>query len=168
MHPQFAPLFQPLRLNNGVLLKNRLAVAPMTHWASRPDGSISDAERLFLSGRAQNFGLFVTAATLVSPEGKAFAGEPYAFDDSHSDSLRQRRCPCRRAEPNRRLCRCLTRFTAIRQRHRFLTFIGGIFQRHTVYHSLDHRFICRIKCGDRGVAEGKGITNEVYRLDIVN
>lgn len=90
MHPQFAPLFQPLRLNNGVLLKNRLAVAPMTHWASRPDGSISDAERLFLSGRAQDFGLFVTAATLVSPEGKAFAGEPYAFDDSHSDSLRQR------------------------------------------------------------------------------
>lgn len=89
MNNQYQALFQPYTLNNGVTIKNRLVVAPMTHYASHENGSISAQERRFLAHRATDFGLFITAATLVSPEGKAFVGQPYAFDDSHLESLRE-------------------------------------------------------------------------------
>lgn len=81
------PIFEPYTLNNGVTLDNRLAVAPMTHWASDADGHITDVERRYLQGRAEGFGLFITAATLVAPEGKAFAGEPEAIDAGDVESL---------------------------------------------------------------------------------
>lgn len=81
------PLFSPFTLNNGISIRNRLVVAPMTHYASNADGTLSDEERAFLSGRADDFGLFITAATLVHPSGQAFVGQPYAYDDSHLSSL---------------------------------------------------------------------------------
>jgi len=83
------PIFEPYTLNNGVTVANRLVVAPMTHWASDADGHITDTERAFLNGRAEGFGLFVTAATLVSPEGKAFAGEPEAIGAEDLASLKE-------------------------------------------------------------------------------
>ena len=82
-------LFQTYTFNNGVEVKNRLVVAPMTHWASDEEGHITDVERSFLKDRAQNFGMFITAATLVSPEGKAFAGEPFAVDSNDLPSLKE-------------------------------------------------------------------------------
>lgn len=82
------PVFESYTFNNGVTVANRLVVAPMTHWASDADGHITDTERSFLQGRAEGFGLFVTAATLVSAEGKAFAGEPEAIDEGDLESLR--------------------------------------------------------------------------------
>ena len=84
----FSPLFQPYVFNNGVEVKNRLVVAPMTHYGSNEDGSIGEAERRFLQGRATGFGLFITASTLVSPEGKTFEPQPCAFDDAHMGSLK--------------------------------------------------------------------------------
>lgn len=81
------PLFTPFTLNNGVEIKNRLVVTPMTHYASNPDGTLSDEERAFLTGRSDDFGLFITAATLVHPSGKAFVGQPSAYDESHLASL---------------------------------------------------------------------------------
>lgn len=80
-------LFTPFTLNNGVQINNRLVVAPMTHYASNPDGTLSDEEREFLRGRGDDFGLFITAATLVHPSGKAFVGQPCAYDESHLASL---------------------------------------------------------------------------------
>ncbi len=56
MNPKYAPLFQTYTLNNGVTIKNRLAVAPMTHFGSQTDGLISDQERTFLSNRAGDMG----------------------------------------------------------------------------------------------------------------
>lgn len=82
------PIFEPYTFNNGITVDNRLVVAPMTHWASDAEGHITDAERSFLQGRAEGFGLFITAATLVSAEGKAFAGEPEAIDEGDLDSLK--------------------------------------------------------------------------------
>lgn len=32
MKSKYHPLFQPFTLNNGIIIKNRLVVAPMTHW----------------------------------------------------------------------------------------------------------------------------------------
>lgn len=77
-HPS---LFQPLILSNGVTLENRLAVAPLTHYGSNPDGSFSDEEYRFLKGLARGFGMFIMAATLVSREGWAFVGQPLALSE---------------------------------------------------------------------------------------
>ncbi|BDH45934.1 NADH-dependent flavin oxidoreductase [Salmonella enterica subsp. enterica serovar Choleraesuis] len=88
MNPRFKPLFTPFTLNNGVTINNRLVVAPMTHYASNADGSISEEERAFLDGRAQGFGMFIAAATLVAQGGKAFVGQPEAIGDEDLPSLR--------------------------------------------------------------------------------
>ena len=89
MNPKYAPLFQPLTLNNGVTVKNRLAVAPMTHFGSHADGSISDQERAFIGNRAGDMGLFIAAATLVQDGGKAFPGQPEATGEHCLDSLKE-------------------------------------------------------------------------------
>ncbi|MDU8925029.1 NADH-dependent flavin oxidoreductase [Pasteurellaceae bacterium LIM206] len=89
MNPKFTPLFTPYTLNNQVEVKNRLAVAPMTHFSSNPDGTLSEEERTFLSNRAQDIGLFILAATLVSPEGKAFEGQPEAIYTAQLPSLKE-------------------------------------------------------------------------------
>ena len=89
MNPKYAPLFQTYTLNNGVTIKNRLAVAPMTHFGSQADGLISDQERTFLSNRAGDMGMFITAATLVQKDGKAFHGQPEATGEHCLDSLKE-------------------------------------------------------------------------------
>ncbi|HHK6002800.1 TPA: NADH-dependent flavin oxidoreductase [Neisseria subflava] len=89
MNPKYAPLFQTYTLNNGVTIKNRLAVAPMTHFGSQADGLISDQERTFLSNRAGNMGMFITAATLVQKDGKAFHGQPEATGEHCLGSLKE-------------------------------------------------------------------------------
>ena len=70
------PLFQTYTFNNGVEIKNRLVVAPMTHLASDENGHITADERRFLNNRFEGFGLFIAAATLVAEGGKAFYGQP--------------------------------------------------------------------------------------------
>lgn len=87
MNSKFKPLFQPYTLNNGIEIKNRLVVAPMTHFASHPDGTLSEQEQRFLSHRAGDIGMFITAATLVAENGKAFYGQPCAFSENHLESL---------------------------------------------------------------------------------
>ena len=89
MNPKYAPLFQTYTLNNGVTIKNRLVVAPMTHFCSQADGLISDQERTFLSNRAGDMGMFITAATLVQKDGKAFHGQPEATGEHCLDSLKE-------------------------------------------------------------------------------
>ncbi|MDO4895189.1 NADH-dependent flavin oxidoreductase [Moraxella sp.] len=82
-------LFQSYALNNGVEIKNRLVVAPMTHLGSNPDGTLGDEERQFIKNRGENMGMFITAATLVADGGKAFVGQPSATHESHLDGLKE-------------------------------------------------------------------------------
>ncbi|QPB41914.1 NADH-dependent flavin oxidoreductase [Rodentibacter haemolyticus] len=89
MKAAYQPLFQPFTLNNGVEIKNRLAVAPMTHFGANQDGSFGEQERQFIDGRATEFGLFITAATLVAIEGKTFPGQPYAISSHNLPRLTQ-------------------------------------------------------------------------------
>ena len=89
MNPKYATLFQTYTLNNGVTIKNRLVVAPMTHFGSQADGLISDQERTFLSNRTGDMGMFITAATLVQKDGKAFHGQPEATGEHCLDSLKE-------------------------------------------------------------------------------
>lgn len=85
---KFQPLFEPYTFNNGITVKNRLAVAPMTHLSSHNDGTISEEERHFLHNRAEDIGLFIAAATLVADGGKAFYGQPEAIHASQLESLK--------------------------------------------------------------------------------
>ncbi|WP_109078390.1 NADH-dependent flavin oxidoreductase [Aggregatibacter kilianii] len=89
MNLKFAPLFQPFTLNNGVEIKNRLVVAPMTHFGSNPDGTLGVQERRFISNRAGDMGMFILAATLVQDGGKAFHGQPEAIHEAQLASLKE-------------------------------------------------------------------------------
>lgn len=69
-------LFQPLTLRCGVVLPNRIALAPMTNQQSHADGLLGEDELAFLARRADGgFGLVETCAAYVALDGKAWPGE---------------------------------------------------------------------------------------------
>ncbi len=69
-------LLQPLTLPSGVVLPNRVALAPMTNLQSQPDGLLGEAELNFLARRADGgFGTVMTCAAYVAKDGKAWPGE---------------------------------------------------------------------------------------------
>ena len=83
-------LFERWTLNNGIEVPGRIAVAPITLYCSNPDGSVSEAERGFLQGRAAGIGLYVLGATLVADNGQGFPGQPRAIRESDLPALRER------------------------------------------------------------------------------
>ena len=90
MKEKFRPLFESYTFNNGVTARNRLAIAPLTHWSADKDGQATDEELSYLKARAHGFGLFISAATAVSLEGIGFTGQPAAYRESDENSLRKR------------------------------------------------------------------------------
>lgn len=83
-------LFEPFTLPTGLTLPNRLVLAPMTTYASRPDGVISDDEIPYVQRRAEDgFGLVMTAACCIHPSGHAFDGQWHCSDDRFIPSLRR-------------------------------------------------------------------------------
>ena len=90
MKEKFQPLFESYTFNNGVIARNRLAIAPLTHWSADKDGQATDEELSYLKARAHGFGLFISAATAVSREGIGFTGQPAAYRESDENSLRKR------------------------------------------------------------------------------
>ncbi|WP_449536470.1 NADH-dependent flavin oxidoreductase [Ferdinandcohnia sp. Marseille-Q9671] len=68
-------MLSPYTLPNGVELKNRLIMAPMTNWSSNPDGTVSDAEVNYYARRSSGVSMVITACTYVTPNGKGFHGE---------------------------------------------------------------------------------------------
>ena len=77
-----ASILDSYTFNNGVTVKNRLAVAPMTHWSSDANGHATAEELAYIKPRAAGFGMFIAAATAVNPQSRAFIGEPNANADS--------------------------------------------------------------------------------------
>jgi 2,4-dienoyl-CoA reductase-like NADH-dependent reductase (Old Yellow Enzyme family) len=76
-------------LPNGVELKNRLVMAPMTNFSSNPDGSVSDAEVSYYARRSSGVSMVITACTYVTPNGKGFHGEFAGDKDEMIPSLSQ-------------------------------------------------------------------------------
>lgn len=75
MNEKYEPLFKELKLPNGVVLRNRFVLAPLTHVSSNDDGSISDIELPYIEKRSQDVGIALTAASYVEPLGQAFPGQ---------------------------------------------------------------------------------------------
>lgn len=85
-----ADLFAPLSFAHGPAMPNRFMLAPLTNQQSHADGTLSDAERTWLTMRsAGGFGLTMTCAASVSEHGLGFAGQLGCHRDDHVEGLRR-------------------------------------------------------------------------------
>lgn len=89
MNNKYNSLFDSVTLPNGVELKNRFVLAPLTHISSNDDGTISDVELTYIEKRAKDVGLAINAASNVSDLGKAFPGQPSVAHDSDMEGLKK-------------------------------------------------------------------------------
>lgn len=69
-------LFEPFTFTSGLVVRNRLALAPLTNQQSLADGQLGDDELAFLARRADGgFGVVSTCASYVALDGKAWPGQ---------------------------------------------------------------------------------------------
>ncbi|MCT6840722.1 MAG: NADH-dependent flavin oxidoreductase [Bombilactobacillus mellis] len=73
---------------NGVTLKNKVVMAPMTTMSSFYNGMVSKDELAYYAKRAGGPGMVITAVANVTPNGKGFEGELSATSDAMIPSLR--------------------------------------------------------------------------------
>ncbi|GHU05333.1 putative NADH-dependent flavin oxidoreductase YqiG [Alphaproteobacteria bacterium] len=81
MKPEYAPLFSPLKFANGLTARNRVVLAPMTHFSANEDGSSTPEEIPYIRRRAKSVGIAITPCYAVTPNGKAYTGEPSIAED---------------------------------------------------------------------------------------
>ncbi len=62
MNKKYETLFQKFTFKNGVELKNKFALGPMTHISSHDDGIVSDEEIEYMRTRSKDVGLSISAA----------------------------------------------------------------------------------------------------------
>uniref|UniRef100_A0A8R2BAD5 NADH:flavin oxidoreductase/NADH oxidase N-terminal domain-containing protein n=2 Tax=cellular organisms TaxID=131567 RepID=A0A8R2BAD5_ACYPI len=89
MNKKYEPLFKSLKLPNGVEVKNRFVLAPLTHISSNEDGTISDIEIPYIEKRSQDVGISITAASYVEPLGQAFPGQPSVSKEADLAGLKK-------------------------------------------------------------------------------
>lgn len=82
-------LFAPLSFGNGISLKNRIVMSPMTTWASNEDFTISDDEVEYYHKRVNGVGLVITGCTHVTANGIGFTHEFAGYDDTFLPSLKK-------------------------------------------------------------------------------
>jgi 2,4-dienoyl-CoA reductase-like NADH-dependent reductase (Old Yellow Enzyme family) len=84
-------IFQPYTFRrSGFTAKNRITLAPMTNGQSHEDGTLGDDEYRWLMRRAkEDFGVIITCAAHVSPDGQGWAGELGIWDDKHISGLKR-------------------------------------------------------------------------------
>ena len=87
MKKAFEPLFETLKLPNGLELRNRFVLAPLTHESSNDDGTINDDVITYMAQRSSDVSLALTAASNVTDLGKAFPGQPSVAHDSDLEGL---------------------------------------------------------------------------------
>ncbi|TJZ53690.1 NADH-dependent flavin oxidoreductase [Sphingobacterium olei] len=85
----FDKLFEPLTFKNGIQLKNRLVMSPMTTWSSNDDYTISDEEVEYYQKRVNGVGLVITGCTRVTANGIGFTNEYAGYDDKFQPSLKK-------------------------------------------------------------------------------
>jgi len=89
LNPVYSSLFEPHTFAAGdTTLKNRLVMAPMTTYASNPDGTITPEELEYLRRRSRGVGMVITAACYVIGHGHTFDGQWSCASDDMIPSLR--------------------------------------------------------------------------------
>ena len=76
-----------LTLPNGVVLKNRLAIAPLTVCLSDPHGYVTPQEVDYYASRTGEVGLYITGCSYIQPNGRGWLGEEAIYDDSFIPGL---------------------------------------------------------------------------------
>ncbi|PQP91246.1 NADH-dependent flavin oxidoreductase, partial [Paenibacillus sp. AR247] len=89
MNPKYQPILEPYRFKNGVEVKNRVVLAPMTISYSRQDGTITDDVIAYYESRSNGVGMAVTGSAIVTSSGKVFGGEIAADHDDRIPSLQR-------------------------------------------------------------------------------
>ncbi|MBF2757033.1 MULTISPECIES: NADH-dependent flavin oxidoreductase [unclassified Staphylococcus] len=89
MNNKYEKLFETVTLPNGIELRNRFVLAPLTHISSNDDGTISDVEIPYIEKRSKDVGLAINAASNVNDIGKAFPGQPSVARDSDIEGLKR-------------------------------------------------------------------------------
>ena len=84
MNLKYQGLFTPYTFPNGIELKNRIVMAPMTHWSSNADGTVSDAEITYYTRRSKGVSMVITACIYVAANGKGFHNQ---FAGDHDDMI---------------------------------------------------------------------------------
>lgn len=77
----------PITLPNGVTIKNRVVLPPMTEQMSFEDGTITLEEIQYMQQRAGGVGLLITPVAYINKEGKGFEGQLGADDDDKIKGL---------------------------------------------------------------------------------
>lgn len=77
----YPELFASLPLTDGITLRNRVVMAPMTTWSGNPDGTVADVEIDWMRRRAGGVGMVLTGCTHVQANGIGFTDEFAAYDD---------------------------------------------------------------------------------------
>ncbi|WP_310830675.1 NADH-dependent flavin oxidoreductase [Paenibacillus pedocola] len=85
----YSPLLDSYGFKNGITLKNRVVMAPMTNFSSNEDGTVSKPEIDYYIRRSKGVGMVITACVYVSRSGKGFPGEFGADSDELIPSLRE-------------------------------------------------------------------------------
>jgi len=89
MNEKYKDLFTSYVLPNGIELKNRIVMAPMTHWSSNVDGTVTDAEIKYYSRRSKGVSMVITACTHVTPNGQGFHGQFASYSDDFIPDLKR-------------------------------------------------------------------------------
>ena len=75
-------LFEPYRLPGGLLLPNRILLAPCTRNRATADLSVTPGAVGYYAERAKA-GLLITEASVISPEAQGYVDTPGIFRDTH-------------------------------------------------------------------------------------
>jgi len=89
MNTETQQLFEPFSFKKGIKVKNRIAMAPMTTWASNDDYTVAEDEIRHYEARSGNVGLVITGCTRVMANGIGFTNEYAAYDDSFLPGLKK-------------------------------------------------------------------------------
>lgn len=79
--------YLPFTFKNGVTLKNKLVLAPMTTSSSNIDLTLSDEEEIYYNSRAKQFGMVITAAVAISKNAQGFKNQISIKDDGYLESM---------------------------------------------------------------------------------
>lgn len=84
---KYASFFEKIEFPNGLVAKNRITIAPMTHYSSKDDGHMIPEEVTYIKRRSKYVGMVQTCCYSVSEGGRAYFGEPFCHNDSFIPDL---------------------------------------------------------------------------------
>jgi 2,4-dienoyl-CoA reductase-like NADH-dependent reductase (Old Yellow Enzyme family) len=82
-------LFDKFVFKNGLTLKNRFCLAPMTTYSSNDDLTLSYEEEVYYNMRSKELGMVITAAVAVSRSAQAFDNQISIRDRRYLDSMKR-------------------------------------------------------------------------------